>query len=450
MNFRLRVRVLAAVALTGLGWLLSGTNAFAAVERVVSPGGIEAWLIEDHTNPLISLAVGFRGGSALDPAGKEGMAYLISGLLDEGAGDLDSDAFQAKLAELGIDFSFDSNSDSIVGQVRTLTAHRDEAFSLLHLALTRPRIDAAPLARIRGQVLSIIASEAGDPDSVAGQTWFRMMFPGHPYARPEKGTAKSLNAITGTDLRKFVQRRFGRDQMRIAVVGDITAADLARLLDQSFGDLPAKAASPDVSEAPPPGPGGIAVMGRDLDQSIVVFGEAGIKRSDPDFYAAALLDDTLGGGDFSSRLTRELRIKRGFVYSISTDLITLDHAGLLSGSFSTKNASAAEAIKLTREQWQQMGDSGPTASELADAKTHLIGAYPLRFDSTQNAAYTLLGIQLAGLPLDYVDRRAGYLQAVSLADAKRVAHRLYHAEDLRFLVLGKPTGVTGTLPLPPQ
>ena len=158
MNFRLRVRVLAAVALTGLGWLLSGTIAFAAVERVVSPGGIEAWLIEDHTNPLISVAIGFRGGSALDPAGKEGMAYLISGLLDEGAGALDSDAFQAKLAELGIDFSFDSNSDSIVGQVRMLTAHRDEAFSLLHLALTRPRIDAAPLARIRGQVLSIIAS----------------------------------------------------------------------------------------------------------------------------------------------------------------------------------------------------------------------------------------------------------------------------------------------------
>lgn len=445
-----RHRVFAVAALAGFCWVSLCTGASAAVERVVSANGIEAWLIEDHTNPLISIAIGFHGGSALDPAGKEGMAYLLSGLLDEGAGDLDSDAFQAKLADLGIDFSFEADSDSFIGQIRMLTAHRDEAFSLLHLALTRPRIDAAPLARIRGQVLATIASEAGEPDSVAGQAWFRMMFPGHPYARLTKGTAKSLNAITGTDLRNLARQRFGRDQLRIAVVGDINKTDLARLLDQSFGDLPAHAASPALPEAPPPGPGGIAVMGRDLDQSIVVFGEAGIRRDDPDFYAAALLDDILGGGDFSSRLTRELRIKRGFVYSISTDLITLDHGGLLSGSFSTKNASAAEAITLTRSEWQKMGDSGPTAAELADAKTHLIGAYPLRFGSTQNAAYALLGIELADLPMDYVDKRAGYLDGVSLADAKRVARRLYHAENLRFLVLGRPTGVTGTLPPPPQ
>ena len=450
MSGFLRSRVLAVVAIAGSCWAFSCPSASAAVERVVSASGIEAWLIEDHTNPLISLTIGFHGGSALDPAGKEGMAYLMSGLLDEGAGDLDSDAFQAKLADLGIDFGFEANSDSFIGQIRMLTAHRDEAFSLLHLALTRPRIDAAPLARIRGQVLAIIASEAGNPDSVAGDTWFRMMFAGHSYGRPQKGTAKTLNAITGTDLRTFAKQRFARDQLRIAVVGDINAADLARLLDQSFGDLPAHAASPGLAVPPPPGPGGIALMGRDLDQSIVVFGEAGIKRGDPDFYAAALLDDILGGGDFSSRLTRELRIKRGFVYSISTDLIILDHAGLLSGSFSTKNASAAEAIALTRSEWQKMGDSGPTVAELADAKTHLIGAYPLRFDSTQNAAYALLGIELAGLPIDYVDKRAGYLGAVSLADAKRVARRLYLAQDLRFLVLGRPTGVAGTLPLPPQ
>ncbi len=449
MSASLRCRALVA-AFAGLCSVFFCASASAAVERVVSPGGIEAWLIEDHTNPLISLAIGFHGGSALDPASKEGMAYLMSGLLDEGAGDLDSDAFQAKLADLGIDFSFEANSDSFTGQIRMLTAHRDEAFSLLHLALTRPRIDAAPLARIRGQVLAIIASEAGNPDNVAAQAWFRMMFAGHTYAQLAKGTAKTLNAITGTDLRNFARNRFGRDQLRIAVVGDIDKADLARLLDQSFGDLPAHAASPALPEAPPPGPGGIAVMGRDLNQSIVVFGEAGIKRGDPDFYAAALLDDILGGGDFSSRLTRELRIKRGFVYSISTDLIILDHGGLLSGSFSTKNASAAEAIDLTRSEWQKMGELGPTAAELADAKTHLIGAYPLRFDSTQNAASALLSIELANLPIDYVDKRAGYLDAVSLDDARRVARRLYHAQNLRFLVMGRPTGVTGTLPPPPR
>ena len=448
-RWRTLVNSLAAMILAGSGFLLSASPVLAAAERVVSPDGIEAWLIQDHTNPLISLAIGFRGGSALDPVGKEGMAYLASGLMDEGAGDIDSAAFQAKLADLAIDYGFEADNDDVIGRVRTLTAHRDEAFGLLHLALTNPRMDAEPLARVRSQVLSIIASEAGNPDDVAGHAWFRMMMTGHPYARPVKGTAKSLNAITGDDLRKFAATRFGRDQLAVAVVGDITPAELAPLLDKTFGDLPAHAGDVSLSEAPPPGPGGVAVMTRDLDQSIVLFGETGIKRNDPDFYAAALIDDIIGAGDFGSRLQRNLRIKHGLVYSVGTDLITLDHADLLSGSFSTKNASAAQAIALTRSEWQRMGESGPTAAELADAKTHLIGAYPLRFDSTLKAAESLLGIQLAGLPIDYIDKRASYLDAVTLADAKRVARRLYLADNLRFLVLGQPAGVTGTLPPPP-
>jgi zinc protease len=442
-------RRIATIVLTLLTCLAFARPASAAVERVVSAGGIAAWLIEDHSNPLISLAVGFHGGAGLDPAGKEGLAYLASGLLDEGAGDLDSKAFQAKLADLAIDFSFEADEDSFVGRIRTLTIHRDEAFGLLRLALTRPRIDAAPLNRVRNQVLSIIAAEASDPDSLAGQAWFRLMLDGHPYGRLFKGNAKTLAAITAEDLRHFAADRFGRDQMHIAVVGDITAGELAVLLDRSFADLPGKAAPIALSEAPPPGPGGVAVVDRDLGQSVVLFGHAGIKREDPDFYAAALLDDIMGGGNFASRLQRSLRQKRGLVYSIETGLITLDHAAFLSGSFGTKNASVAEAIQLTRADWQRMEEAGPTAAELDDAKTHLIGEYALRFDSTRKAADALLGIQLAGLPIDYVDKRAQHFDAVSLADAKRVARRLYHAEDLRFLVLGRPAGVSGNLPAPP-
>jgi zinc protease len=442
-------RRIAAVVVAILTCLTVVLPAAAAVERVVSPGGIEAWLIEDHSNPLISLAIGFHGGAALDPADKQGLAYFASGLLDEGAGDLDSKAFQAKLADLAIDFGFEADEDSFIGRLRTLTVHRDEAFGLLHLALTKPRIDAEPLNRVRGQLLSSIAADAGNPDSIAGQAWFRLMLDGYPYARPVKGNAKTLGAITAEDLRHFAAARFGRDQMRIAVVGDITAAELGPLLDHSFGDLPAKAAAIALAEAPAPGPGGIAVIERDLGQSIVLFGHAGIRREDPDFYAAALLDDILGGGNFASRLQRSLRVKRGLVYSIDTGLITLDHAALVSGSFGTKNASVAQAIDLIRGEWQRMGEGGPTPAELADAKTHLIGEYPLRFDSTLKSADALLGIQLAGLPIDYVDKRAGYFDKVSLADAKRVAARLYHAADLRFLVLGRPTGVTGTLPAPP-
>ena len=271
-------RRIAAIVVAILICLTASRPAAAAVERVVSPGGIEAWLIEDHSNPLISLSIGFHGGSALDPADKLGLANLASGLLDEGAGDLDSKTFQAKLAGLAIDFGFAADDDSFIGRLRTLSVHRDEAFGLLHLALTKPRIDAEPLNRVRSQLLSSIAADAGNPDSIAGQAWSRLMLDGHPYARPNKGNAKTLAAITADDLRHFAAARFGRDQMRISVVGDITAAELGPLLDRSFGDLPAKAAAIALAEAPVPGPGGIAVIERDLGQSIVLFGHAGIRR----------------------------------------------------------------------------------------------------------------------------------------------------------------------------
>jgi zinc protease len=261
-------------------------------------------------------------------------------------------------------------------------------------------------------------------------------------------TPRALDALGAADLRRWTAARFGRDQMRVAVVGDIDAATLKRLLDRSFADLPAHAAPVDLPEASPPRQGGIALIEHDLEQSVVVFGEPGIKRGDPDYYAAALLDDIMGGGNFASRLQRTLREQRGLVYSIDTGLYTLDHAGLLSGSLGTKNASVAEAIALVRAEWQRMRDHGPTAAELADAKTHLIGAYPLRFVDSLGSAESLLAIQLEGLPIDYIEQRKQNYGAVTLADARRVAKRLYDPAGLRFLVLGKPAGLTATLPLP--
>jgi len=451
---RLAVAGFAWLGLSGLGHSglgLSGGGAALAgqpVERVVSPRGIEAWLIEDHSNPLIAVAIGFHGGAALDPPGKAGLSYLGTGLMDEGAGDLDSAAFQQRLADRAIDFSFSASQDSVVGRLRLLSADRDEAFALLGQALTRPRFDAAPIARVRSQVLSIIAERAGNPESVADRAWRHLLLAPHPYARSLLGDAASLGTIDAADLHRWAAARFGRDQMRIAVVGDIDMATLARLLDRSFADLPAHAAPVALPEASPPRQGGIALVEQDLEQSVVVFGEAGLKRRDPDYYAAALLDDIMGGGNFASRLQRALREQRGLVYSIDTGLFTLEHAGLLSGSLGTKNASVAEAIALVRAEWRRMRDEGPTAAELADAKTHLIGAYPLRFVDSLGAAESLLAIQLDGQPIDYIEERKQDYGSVTLSDARRVARRLYDPAALRFLVLGKPAGLTATLPPP--
>jgi zinc protease len=432
-----------------LACLLAPLASAAGVERVASPQGIEAWLIEDHSNPLISIAIGFQGGSATDPKGKAGLARLAAALLDEGAGNMDSAAFQGRLDELGIELGFNADWDGLTGGMRLLTRDRAEAFRLLGLALTAPRFDADALARVKAQMRSAIASDADDPETIAWQAWLGLALGDHPYARPVEGTPTSLAAISAADLKGFVARRLARDRMKIAVVGDIDAATLAALLDQSFAALPAKAAPIEVPQARFATPGGVAVIDRNLAQSVVQLGEAGIPRRDPDYYAAALLDDIMGAGNLTSRLEDSLRERRGLVYSVGTYNASYDHAAISGGSLATKNATAGEAIALVREEWRRMHDEGPSAEELADAKTHVIGAFPVRFASTYGAARALLGIELDGLPIEYIDRRETLYQRVTLEDARRVARRLYDTAALRFLVLGHPEGVIPSLPSPP-
>lgn len=414
------------------------------VERVVSPGGVEAWLVQDPTAPLISVSIAFRGGSALDPVGKEGLAEMASGLLDEGAGDLDSTAFQRRIADLALDFGFDAALDSFGGSLRTLTANREEAFDLLGMALTAPRFDASAVERIRGQLLAMIARDANDPDAIADRVWWRTTYPDHPYGRPSGGTADSIRAITVADLQGFVAQRLARDNLMVAVVGDIDAATLAPLLDRAFGKLPPKAVPVEIDDATIASPGAVVVVEREMPQSVMLFGEAGIKREDPDFYAAYVMNYVLGGGGFSSRLTEEVREKRGLAYSIGTYLSALDHAALIQGSVGTQNARAAETLDIVRQEWARMRDEGPTQQELDDAKTYLIGSYPLRMTSTGSLARVLTAIQLEGFPIDYMEHRNSYVEAVTLDDAKRVAKRLLDPKALTVVVVGKPDGITPT------
>jgi zinc protease len=434
--------------LFALPFVTAGAAQAIDIKEVKSPAGITAWLIEDHSNPLISMALGFKGGSSGDPKGKEGLATFVSGLLDEGSGDTVSADFQRQLADHGIDFGFDASLDQFTGSLRFLTADRELAFDMLGMALTKPRFDAEPVARMRGQFKSMAAQNARDPNGIAGAAMNRIMFGGHPYGRRDDGTVKSLDAITVDDLKGFVQHNFTRDRLMVSVVGDVTPEQLGPLLDRAFAGLPAKSDLPVTPEAVIDARGGLAVIERDLPQSIVMFAEPGIKRDDPDFFAAYLVNYTLGGGGFSSRLMDEVREKRGLAYGIDSDLVTLDHAGLVMGGAQTVNASAAKVIELTRQEWAKMQANGPTQAELDAAKTYLLGSYAQNFTTTSSAARTLLGIQMAHLGIDYVTRRDKEIAAVTLDQAKAAAKRVFDPAKLTVLVVGKPVGLKPARPVP--
>ncbi len=411
------------------------------IERVVSPGGIEAWLVQDHSNPLIDVELAFRGGASVEPGGKPGVAYMTSALLDEGAGPYDSQTFQGKLDDLAIELSFETSKDYFRGHLKTLTERESTAFDMFRLSLTQAHFDKEPVERIRSQILTSLAREQQNPETVAALDWFHAQFANHPYAQPTHGTPDSIKAVAVADLRAYVRAHLARDTLVIGVVGDITPDQLKPLLDTTFGALPAKAAAITIPDIAPVSPGAIKVILRDNPQSAAMFGEQGLKRDDPDWYAAYVMNYILGGGGFSSWLTDEVREKRGLAYSVYSYLQPMQHAGLLVGGVATENSRMAESIRLIKAQWQRMRDQGPSEAELADAKTYVIGSFPLNLDSTTSIASLLVTLQTDHLGIDYLDRRAALMQAVTLADIHRAATRLLIPDALSFVVVGKPEGV---------
>ncbi|MQA66180.1 MAG: insulinase family protein [Alphaproteobacteria bacterium] len=414
------------------------------IKPVTSPKGITAWLITDRSVPLVSLQFAFRGGSALDPKGKEGLAEMASGLLDEGAGPYASARFQKELEENSITLRFNASLDSFGGSLRALNENRDQAVDLLRLALTQPRFDPEPLARVKGQMLAQVEREAERARNVADQVWHRTAFGDHPYARDVDGTRRTIPTITADDLRGFVKRRFGRDNLVIGVVGDISEGELVKLLDRAFGDLPEKAAPWTLPQARVAGAGKVVVVNRQIPQTVVQFGQAGIGITDPDFYAATVMNYIMGGGGLTSRLADEVREKRGLAYSIYTQLVTYDHGGVLMGWVATRNTRIKETLDLVRAEWTRMGREPVFREELDDARAYLTGSYFTRLNSTARIAGLLVGIQLDNLGIDYLTRRNKLIEAVTAADIQRVARRLLKPEALTVVLVGKPEGITAT------
>ena len=413
----------------------------ARIQVVNSPKGVEAWLIEDYTVPLIALECSFKGGSVQDPEDKAGTASMLAGLFDEGAGPYDSAAFHERLDDYAIELGFSATRDRLSGQMRTLARHRAEAFDMLRLALNEPRFDEEPVERVRAQLVASVLNDANDPDAMANRAWFSNAFAGHPYARPSKGTLETLAEITRADLVEFRSRMIARESLKIAVVGAIDAETLARELDATFGDLPLNASLIPVPVHMPAGVGSRQIIDLDVPQSSIRYGAAGLAQGDPDFVTASVVNHILGGGVFSSRLFREVREKRGLAYSVSSHLAPLDYGPLHMGGTSTKNERAAESLSIIEAEIRSLAIEGPNEDELSTAKKYLIGSYPLRFDTSTKLANQLVHMQIEELGRDYMDRRNGLVAAVTRADAARVAKRLYGDGSLFVTVVGRPVGM---------
>lgn len=415
---------------------LMASSQFAQVQRIVSPGGIEIWYVKEPNIPVISVTLGFRGGSANDPENKSGLGNFALELLDQGAGQLSGLEFRQALADRGISFSKDLSHDLISISLQTLTKHRKKAFSLLGIALKDAHFREDAVKRIRSQILNVLAEKERNPRTIAGQSWIGDALKNHPYARTIDGTKKSIESISSSDLKKWADTHFVLDNLIVGVAGNISANEISELIDNALIGLKNSSSVSKINDFDFPDVGRTQIIQMPLTQSIVVFGLSGLKRNDPDFYAAYIMNHILGGGSFSSRFYQEIREKRGLAYSVYSYLLTRRHGGLLLGSVSTRNDAVVQVLSIIRSEIVKMVNRGVSEGELLAAKKYLTGAFPLRFDSGYKISEILVQMQLESLGIDFLGKRNNLIEAVTQKDVQRVAKRLLKSEQFRVVVVG--------------
>jgi zinc protease len=431
--------------------LLASLPARAAdIQNIDLGPNAQVWFAEDHTVPMVAINISLPAGSAYDPAGKAGLAAFAGAMFDEGAGDLSSKAFHEAVANRAIGFSARAERDYLVISVTALKEHVPEAMRLLQMALTKPRFEADALTRVRTQIIQSLQQDQVEPPRVAGRAFARDFFGNHPYAHSVTGDIKSISSITAADLRDFSRRHWVTYGIKIAVAGDITKPELTKLLGNTLRPV-SNHKPPSLPNIGRLGRPGVHVVPLPVPQPTAVFGLPGIMRDDPDFIPGYVANHILGDGGFSSRLTNEVRVKRGLTYGISTSLTSYSKASVMMGQVATRANAIRQTVQVVKDTMANFAQNGPTQAELDDAKTYLTGSFPMAFASNRGTASQLGTFQRQNLDIGYVTRRNSLIQAVTLADVRRVAKRLYDPARLTVVIAGTPSDgrPAGQAPRPP-
>jgi zinc protease len=411
------------------------------VDAFVTPKGIEVWHVEERTVPLISMTYAFETGSLTDPEGKEGTAYLLSGLLEEGAGNLSGEVFREKRDDNSVRLGFQATADQFTGSMQTPSANAAVAFDLLKLAITAPTIPPEALERTRQQAMVGAMGRINSPSDIAFQEAGKLVMPGHPYLRNSQGLASSIPLITRDDILAARLRMFTRTKLKVAVVGAISKQEIIAYVDAVFGELP-QSTSTFTVETPAPITGAVTkVLDWDMPQTFVLFGSNGVRSVEPDYRAAQILYQIVGGD--AGRLTQEIREKRGLTYGVGLSSFAYSKVSFSAGSMAVENARAGDAVKVLKEVLADVAAKGVTEEEVAAAKLYLKGQFAFFFENSGATAATLLNFMTQDLSPTYHKVRNTEVDATRLEDVNAVAKRILDVNKLVVVAIGKPEGMKG-------
>ena len=421
----------------GLAALLFPISESASMDvHKIKQDGLSALMNEDHTVPVVSLRMVFDGGKRLVPEGKEGVAQLASYLLMEGAGKLDAEAISDQMVELAANISFSAERDGFSVSITSVSDAMLEAVDLALTMLTKPTLAEEDLARTKQQMLASIRRRMNDPQSLAFATLARTAYPNVSQGRGE--TRGSVEGLTKSDVEAYLKDQVQSAKLLLSMAGDLDQEQARQILARVASALPEGQPMPKKDFHDMSGQGQQVLVSQDVPQSTAVMAVPGLLREDDDFLAAYVMNHILGGGGFSSRLTDEIREKRGLAYSAASFLAPSRETAGLMIYFATRNDAVMEAVQVAKDVVADVAQHGVTEDELRDAKDNLTGSYPLRFDSNGKIAGHLMGLQISNLPMDYHMTRNALVEAITGEDIKRVAKKLLGDFDPLLVVSGSP------------
>jgi len=415
----------------------AGQAAELSPTRITTPNGMTVLVLEQHFLPIVELHALIKAGSAQDPPEKAGVANLVASLLDEGTATRSSKQLAEQIDFVGGSLEVKAGEDFTTASVRVLKKDLDLGFTLLADILLHPAFPKQEFERVRSQILGEIASDNDDPGHVALKAFNQLVFHNHPYRWPVNGTEETLSKVTLTDVQNFYAKEYVPNQVILAVVGDISVEPATTLVQTHFGSWKRGAPQPRAAKKPASiEKRTVQLIEKDLTQSTIVLGHGGISRTNPDFYAVTVMNQILGAGGFSSRLMESIRDKQGLAYGIMSHYEARAMPGSFWVNLQTKTESTNQAISSVLAEIKAIREAPVSDQELAEAKSFLMGSFPLRLDSTAKLAHVLAQVEFFGLGFEYFSQYPKWIERVTKEDVQRVAKQYLDPQHYALVVVG--------------
>jgi zinc protease len=438
MNFK-HIKKIVVIHLALLVFTISA-EAAVKIQQWQTSAGAEVYFVENHDLPIIDLSVNFSAGSARDTAEKSGVAGITRYLMALGAAGMSDEVIANKMADIGAILGGDFDADRAAFKLRTLSSAREQtqALNVFTKVLQKPDFPEAVLTREKARIISGLQESATQPESISNKAFMSALYGKHPYSLDESGEVETVAKINREDLQDFYNKYYSAKGAVIAVIGDLTREQANSIAENISNGMPKSVETAPIATVDYPTKPIEQRIAHPASQSHILLGYPGIKRGDPDMFPLYVGNYILGGGGFVSRLTEEVREKRGLVYSVYSYFMPMAELGPFQIGLQTKKNQADSALKLVHETLDNFMKNGVTEKELTAAKANIIGGFPMRIDSNSKILDYLSVIGFYKLPLNYLDEYNKKVANVTTVQIKDAFNRRLKPENFVTVVVGDP------------